>query len=341
MKKNWFIGIDISKMTLDIVIYAPQTKHSDASNYIKVSNDRDGFQQMLKWLRSRGVVAAGLVVGMENTGAYGNALRAFLEEEHVDYCCFTPVHLAHSFGLVRGKNDRVDAERIAYYTYLHRDELQYSHLSSKAILRLQELSAERKRLAVERGKFRGYLTEAKRMERTQTVERAEEMLALISKQIKQVEQEMAEVAEGDETVANSLALLLSIKGIGLVNAVSTIVHTNNFKAFQNARQYACYLGIAPFERQSGTSIHGRPHVGPHGARQLKADLTQAAKSAITFDEEAAAYYKRKTADGKHFGVVLNAVKFKLVCRMFAVIKRGEPYLDREEYLAIQRQQKVS
>lgn len=274
--------------------------------------------------------------GQENTGAYGNALRAFLEEVHVDYCCFTPVHLAHSFGLVRGKNDRVDAERIAHYTYLHRDELQFSHLSSKTILRLQELSAERKRLAIDRGKYRSIQTEAKRQERTQTIERAEEMLALIDKQIRQVEQEMEDVAKQEEAVCTNLILLLGITGIGIVNAVSTIVHTNNFKGFQNARQYACYLGIAPFERQSGTSIHGRPHVGPHGARQLKADLTQAAKSAITYDVETAAYYRRKIAEGKHFGVVLNAVKFKLVTRMFAVVKRGTPYVDLELFRAGQR-----
>lgn len=341
MNKIWFVGIDISKMTLDIVIYDSQKKHTDSSNHLKVDNDRSGFQKMLKWLKDCGVTVSALAVGMENTGSYGNALRAFLEEEHVDYCCFTPVHLAHSFGLVRGKNDRVDAERIAYYTYLHRDELQYSHLSSKTILRLQELSTERKRLAIDRGKYRCIQTEAKRQERTQTVERAEEMLALIDKQIRQVEQEMEDVAGQEEAVCTNLILLLSITGIGIVNAVSTIVHTNNFKGFQNARQYACYLGIAPFERQSGTSIHGHPHVGLHGARQLKADLTQAAKSAINYDAETAAYYNRKTAEGKHFGVVLNAIKFKLVTRMFAVVKRGTPYVDLELYRAGQNQRKVS
>ncbi len=117
--------------------------------------------------------------------------------------------------------------------------------------------------------------------------------------------------------------MLSIKGIGSVNAISAIVHTNNFKGFETARQYACYLGIAPFGRTSGTSIKGKPKVSHIGAKLLKADLSQAAKSAVVWDREMKIYYERKIKEGKAYGVVLNAVKFKLVCRMFAVVRRGD------------------
>ena len=50
-----------------------------------------------------------------------------------------------------------------------------------------------------------------------------------------------------------------------------------------------------------------------------------------WDSELKAYYERKTAEGKPFGVVLNAVKFKLVCRMFAVVRRGTPFVDLMTY----------
>ena len=67
--------------------------------------------------------------------------------------------------------------------------------------------------------------------------------------------------------------------------MNTIIHTNNFQAFETARQYACYLGIAPFEHSSGTSIKGKTRVYPTGAKLLKADLSQAANSAIVWDKE--------------------------------------------------------
>lgn len=126
MEKKWFIGIDISKKTLDVVLYNSQKKHSDETNYRKFSNDEEGYKELLSWCRSKYISCSQLVVGMENTGVYGFDLRLFLENKKIDYCAFMPLDLKHSMGLIRGKNDKVDAERIAYYTYLHREELSYS-----------------------------------------------------------------------------------------------------------------------------------------------------------------------------------------------------------------------
>ncbi|MFR1133532.1 MAG: transposase [Bacteroides xylanisolvens] len=66
-----------------------------------------------------------------------------------------------------------------------------------------------------------------------------------------------------------MRLLNSIKGIGTINAMNTIIHTNNFQAFETARQYACYLGIAPFEHSSGTSIKGKTRGLSHGSKTIE------------------------------------------------------------------------
>ena len=66
---------------------------------------------------------------------------------------------------------------------------------------------------------------------------------------------------------------------------------------------------------------------------LKADLSQAAKAAISFDPSLRDYYERKRAEGKSYGCVLNAVKFKLITRAFAVIKREAPYVNFMRYTA--------
>lgn len=327
MKKKWFIGIDISKKTLDVVLYNSTKKHSDETNYRKISNDEKGYKELLSWCRSKGIVCAQLVVGMENTGVYGFDLRLFLENKKIDYCAFMPLDLKHSMGLVRGKNDKVDAERIAYYTYLHREELSYSKLSGSSILRLQELSVERKRFVKQRAEYESLMTDCKGRKRTATYVRAQKMKEVLDEEITAVETEMKEVIAHDPALSTNYQLLLSIKGIGEVNAISTLVHTNNFEAFETARQYACYLGIAPFGNTSGTSIKEKPQVSHVGAKLLKADLSQAAKSAVVWDKELKEYYERKIKEGKAYGVVLNAVKFKLVCRMFAVVRRGTPFVD--------------
>ncbi len=67
-----------------------------------------------------------------------------------------------------------------------------------------------------------------------------------------------------------------------------------------------------------------------GRLQLKADLSQAARSAILYDPQMKAYFKRKFNGKKgaesNYGTVLNAVKFKLICRIFSVIRRQVEYI---------------
>ena len=260
MKKKWFIGIDISKKTLDVVIYDPAKKHADETNYKQVSNNKTGYQALFAWMKQKRISPKQTGICLEKTGIYSYDLCLFLESCKQDYSSFTPLDLKRSLGLVRGKNDRVDAERIAYYGYLHRDELTYSKLSGSAVLILRDLSSERKRLVKHLTENKGFITDRKDRESTSTSRRAEEMVKILEKQIQSVEDEMHGIVSSDPTMNLNYQLLNSIKGIGSVNAINTIIHTNNFKAFETARQYACYLGIAPFEHSSGTSVKGKTRV---------------------------------------------------------------------------------
>jgi transposase len=121
-------------------------------------------------------------------------------------------------------------------------------------------------------------------------------------------------------------IITSIKGIGKINAWMTIAYTENFTSFPDARTYAVYVGVLPFGHRSGTSIKGRTRVSHLANKELKQELNQAAKAAINHDPELKAYAERKLKN-KCFSLVLNNVKFKLILRMFSLVKRGEMYVD--------------
>ena len=330
MEKKWFVGIDVSKKTLDCAILRLGSKEKEAVCF-QVQNDETGFMDMRSEIRSRKTETSELVVVMENTGMYCFELCCFLEAAGIDYCVLNPLHVKLSFGLVRGKNDKVDALRLAYYARLHREELKFSHLSSRVILHLKELITERKHYTGALAALKNLDQEPKPKECTSTNERIREAKMFWEEKIQAVEKEMQELVYQEPDLLENYNLLVSIKGIALVNAINTIVYTNNFTLFTNARKYACYIGIAPFEHTSGTSVRGRTRVSKAGAKSLKADLSMAARSAVAYDNEMKTYYQRKKDEGKHFGVVLNAVKFKLIERMFAVVKRRTPYVDIYKY----------
>ncbi len=330
MKKKWFIGIDISKKTLDVAIYESTKKKTDEENPIHIDNDERGYKSLLKWFRGKRMPLSTIVICMECTGIYSFDLCVFLEKKKIDYCMENPLNIKRSMGFVRGKSDKVDASRIAYFCYLHREDLTYSHMSSR-MYHLQALQAERKRYVNQAAGYKSLINEKKDKDHDNSYKRAEDMLKCLKIEIDDINNEMKDIIEKDEALFTNYKLLTSIKGVADVNAINTIIFTNNFKNFQTARQYACYIGIAPFEHTSGTSIKGKTMVSKMGNKQLKADLSQAACCAIKFDPEMQHYFNRKEKEGKAYGVILNAVKFKLVERMFAIVKRGTPYVNIMQY----------
>ena len=113
MEKNHYIGVDISKKTIDVAIYKKE-KAGKAVLCEKFHNSPNGFKDMKRWLRKCGVTLAESLFCMEATGHYTYELCLFLEQQKVVYSVQSPLHLKRSFGLAHGKSDKVDAYRIAY-----------------------------------------------------------------------------------------------------------------------------------------------------------------------------------------------------------------------------------
>lgn len=332
MKDFNYLGIDISKKTIDATIFDRKSDKTNDSLHSQFANDESGFRLMIVWLKKKGISSNDFEVCMEATGIYTLDLCEFLEGKNIPYKVVDPRHLKLSMGFVKGKNDKVDSQRIAYYAYLHREEKVYSKISSKTIMTLRELENERKHIVTAMARNKAFFTEYKksRFMNKQILKREETEFAQHEVRLKECEKQMHDLIVSDDKLFSNYKLILSVKGIGKVNAINTIVNTDNFTLFHNARQYASYLGIAPFGRNSGTSVHGRTHVQP-GNKIAKADLSGGAKSAILNDAEIKDYYDRKMAEGKAYGIVMNAIKFKLVERMFATIKRGTDYVDLKTY----------
>ena len=101
--------------------------------------------------------------------------------------------------------------------------------------------------------------------------------------------------------------------------------TNEFKLYANAKQLACYCGVAPFEHTSGTSVKGKSRVSNFANKRLKKLLHLVAMSTLSSNRELSQYYERKVGGGKNKMLVINAIRNKILQRLCAVIKRGTPY----------------
>ncbi len=122
-----------------------------------------------------------------------------------------------------------------------------------------------------------------------------------------------------------------MKGASLVIGAALLVYTLGFTAFSSSRKFAVYIGLVPFGHQSGTTLNLPARVSHLAHKQLKAYISNGACSAMQHDRELKAYYQRRLAEGKNKFVVQNAIRNKFLHRIFAVVKRGTPYVEFDTY----------
>ena len=319
---NVILGVDVSKLTLDICC-------AERDLHIRIDNCTKGFTVLKKWCKATQIDLKNTLIVMEYTGGYEYRFLQFCESLSIRYCRVPGLEIKQSMGMIRGKSDRADAFRIGRYGEEKSKRLIPSKPLNNNLLKLKQLLSFRKRLVRERAGLESTVKERKHMYaiKHDTISYiAQAKIKADKKYINQLEQEIIEVIKADESMLLNYRIITSIKGIGPVNAWMTIAYTENFNSFTDGRKYAVFVGVIPFERSSGTSIKGPKRISHLAHKGLKQELNQAAKAAMSHDPEIGAYAERKLKN-KAYPLVLNNVKFKLILRMFSLVKRGEYYVE--------------
>jgi len=328
---SFFIGCDVSKAVLDIACF----EKNKAVYLGRFSNDIDGFKRLFKKLElmTNDPISSWFFC-FENTGIYSKNLLIWLYSQGITCVEECPLKIKKSLGLRRGKEDKADSMAICMYGYEKKEFLKPSVPSKPLITSLKSLVSRRERLI----RMRTIAINARKSQDPGLPmhlvkifnEHDKEHLETLESQISKIEVLMKEVLRQNDEVEKNAQLLQSVIGIGLITAVNFIAITNNFEDFSNARKFACYSGVAPFPNSSGIR-RGRTKVSGMANKKIKGLLSNGALSAIVHDPELKLYYRRKIEEGKPSGVVLNAVKNKLIQRAFAVINRQSVYIKSHKY----------
>jgi transposase len=330
-KKLIIIGIDVSKATLDCFIHGSVGKH------FIVENNSKGFVILLETvLTSIKCSTDDLLICFENTGKYSKMLSVFLQTQGIPFVMAPALEIKKSLGITRGKNDKVDARRIALYAYQKKDQLVPTVLPGERIDRIKSLLSLRENLIRHRTAYKNGMSDLndcyQEGETDFLKDTQQRMIAVLNQEIEAVEKEIETMINHDPSMKKNFGLIISIKGIGKIVGFYLIAFTANFTSFISARSFACYCGIAPFAYSSGAVI-GKARVHPLANKQLKSLLYLAAISAIQYPGECRTYYQRRINSGKNKMSTINIVRNKLLFRAFAVIKRGTPYVDLFKFVA--------
>ena len=321
-----FVGIDISKLTLDLALITADNELIE----LKFNNEDRSISKSLKQLYlDYELELTETLICVEHTGHFGNKLLHACTKLGMNIWVESAYNILHSQGLKRGKNDKVDAFRIAEYAKRFNDKGLLYDPDSKNIEILERLDSERDLIVKDIAKYKSQLKqEAGFFDPVYFKEKTGRLKKIIkfNETIKQeLEDKIDQIIASDIELNNNYQNIISIEGIGPKTAVATIIATGNFTRFRNPRKFACHAGCAPFQYESGSSIRSRSKVSHRANKNLKRIYHMAALSTITMKGELRQYYDRKVEEGKNKMSVINALRSKLIHRVFAVVKQNRKY----------------
>lgn len=325
METLYFLGIDVAKKTLQAALTLDGVHMAES----EIENNPKAIKAYFEELRRKVSSSDQLIVCLEHTGIYCLPLLDYLVKAGIKVCVESALQIKQSQGITRGKSDQVDARRIAQYAYKNRQELRFWKPQRGCIQKLNALLVLRERLVKTKVQMETPIQEAEEYIeesiRKTILKNSQHTLKGLTKDIARVEKEIQLLIDEDSSLQEQFELATSVPGIGKITALNIIVSTGEFQRITEAKKFACYAGVAPFEHTSGSSIRGKTRVSKLANMTLKKLLHLAAMAAIQHCQELRDFYQRKVTQGKNKMSVINAVRNKLISRIFSCIKNKRMY----------------
>jgi len=308
------LGIDIAKQKFDIALLVDgKTKHKACKNSV------EGFSALMIWLEKQGVQKVHAC--LEATGNYGEELAIYLYEAGHTVSIVNPVRIK-GFGqseLIRTKTDKIDAALIARFC-LAMKLGPWSPPSPE----IRSLRAQVRRV--------DSLIDMRSQEKNRIGTEHESVSPLIKghidyldKEIEKVREQIADLIDRDPDLRKKKDLLASIPGTGTATIPHILAELDDLEKFNHVRELVAFIGLAPKETLSGSSIKGKPRLCKIGHARLRKALYMPALVSIQCNPLMITFYNRLKEKGKNGKVIVCAIMRKLVHLIFGILKSGKKY----------------
>lgn len=322
------VGIDVAQKELVVSV---GRMHDDWTPELYASktfsNTQKGFMTLVSWVKKITVEKHTVRYVMEATGVYHESLAYFLEEKGHELTIVLPNKISNYFRTLSVKSitDKSSAEAIAMFGL--EKKLETWKRPRKIFRNLKQLTRERDQIVQERTVVKNQLhaEQAEADPNPSSLQRIKKRIQFLNKQEKEIKAEITALAKIDEGVTQSVKIISSVTGIGVLTAATVLAETNGFELIRNKRQLSSYAGYDVIEKQSGTSVKGKSKISKRGNKYLRKAMHLPALTAIRHDQRFKAIYARLTA--KH-GIKMKgavAVQRKLLEIMYTVYKTNTPY----------------
>lgn len=289
------VGIDVAQKELVVCLgrmYDDWTPELYANKTF--ANTANGFAALTLWVNKLTEESDPVRYVMEATGVYHELLAYFLEGKGFEVSIVLPNKISNYLRTLEVKTitDKTASAGIARFG-LER-KLDSWKRPAEIFRKLKQITRERDQLVAERTLVKNQLhaEETEAYPGKESIARMKARIKLLNKQIVQIEEEMNAFLKQDKAVNESVKLITSIPGVGILTAVTVLAETNGFELIRNKRQLSSYAGFDVTEKQSGTSVKGKPRISKRGNRHLRKAMHMPALAAIRNDGSFSALFIR-------------------------------------------------
>jgi len=322
------VGIDVAQKEL-VVCYGRMYDDLTPELYRgkTFSNKPTGFEALVVWVKKLTEADIPVRFVMEATGVYHEALAYFLEERKQQISIVLPNKISNYMRTLDIKTitDKTASEAITRFGLERKLD---SWKKPREIFRkVKQLTRERDQLVDERTMVKNQL-HAERTEaypNKSSLSRLKERINMLNKQEKAIKMEVATLIAEDLETQKNVDILCSIPGIGPLTGAIVLAETNDFELIRNKRQLTSYAGLDVKEKQSGTSVKGKPRISKKGNKHLRKAMHLPALTAIRHDPKIKTVYARLIS--KH-GIKMKAVvaiQRKVLELTYVLWKKKEHY----------------
>ncbi|MGK2862650.1 MAG: IS110 family transposase [Chitinophagaceae bacterium] len=291
------------------------------------ANSKKGFESFLAWVKKNTVQEMAVRFVMEATGVYHEGLAYFLDDNNEEVTVVLPSKISNYMRTLEIKTitDKTASAAIAQFGLERKLEL-WSR-PKRIYKQLRQLTRERDQLITERtvAKNQLHAEQAEAEPHKNSIARVKARIKMFDKQEKEVRAELSVLIATDVEMKKIVALLCSLPGVGLLTAVTVLGETNGFELIRNRRQLASYAGFDVKEKQSGTSVKGKPKISKKGNKYLRKAMHLPALAAIRHDERFKAVFVRIVSKSGIKMKAAVAVQRKLLEMMFTLYKTNKKY----------------
>lgn len=324
-------GIDVAQDELVVTFGSLYNDFSiNLSAYKVFKNTAKGIESFIEWVNKlkSGEVQVHFV--MEATGVYHQKLAYHLYGAGYNLSIILPNKISSYMKTLDIKTitDRTCSQAIARFG-LERN-LDLWKKPDSVYKQLQQLTRERDQIVQERVVIKNQI-HAEQIEaepNSKSLERMQTRIALLNSQEDEIKDEIEKLVADYPKIKEVVDRICTIPGVGKLTAVIVLAETNGFELIRNKRQLTSYAGFDVKEKQSGTSVKGKPRISKRGNKNLRKSLYLPSLSSVKWDENFKAIYAGLVSRHGIKMKALIAVQRRLL-ELIYVLYKNETTYDRE------------